>query len=54
MSNIPTITAVSLGAKVVEKHFTLDIALGSEDSGLSLNIEEFKSLVKDIRDTEKL
>lgn len=53
MSNIPAITAVSLGAKVVEKHFTLDRALGGEDSGFSLNKEEFRSLVQAIRDTEK-
>ncbi len=54
MSNIPSIVAVSLGAKVVEKHFTLDRNLGGADAGFSLNIEEFKSLVKAIRDTEKV
>ena len=53
MSNIPAIVAVSLGAKVIEKHFTLDRALGGADAGFSLNPEEFKSLVKAIRDTEK-
>lgn len=53
MSNIPAITAVALGAKVIEKHFTLDRALGGADAGFSLNPEEFKSLVEAIRDTEK-
>ena len=53
MSNIPAITAVSLGAKVVEKHFTLDRNLGGADAGFSLNVDEFKSLVEAIRDTEK-
>lgn len=54
MSNIPAIVAVSLGAKVIEKHFTLDRALGGADAGFSLNPDEFKSLVEAIRDTEKV
>lgn len=53
MSNIPAITAVALGARVIEKHFTLDRNLGGADAGFSLNVEEFKSLVDAIRDTEK-
>ena len=53
MSNIPAITAVTLGATVIEKHFTLDRNLGGADAGFSLNVEEFKSLVQAIRDTEK-
>ena len=54
MSNIPAITAVSLGARVIEKHFTLDRNLGGADSGFSLNPDEFKSLIDDIRATEKV
>lgn len=54
MSNIPAITAVSLGATVVEKHFTLDRNLGGADSGFSLEPNEFKSLIDDIRSTEKV
>ncbi len=54
MSNIPAITAVSLGATVVEKHFTLDRNLGGADSGFSLEPNEFKSLIDDIRTTEKV
>lgn len=53
MSNIPAITAVILGATVIEKHFTLDRNLGGADAGFSLNVDEFKSLVEAIRDTEK-
>lgn len=53
MSNIPSITAVALGAKVIEKHFTLDRSLGGADAGFSLNLQEFQSLVQSIRDTEK-
>lgn len=54
ISNIPAITAVSLGAKVVEKHFTLDRNLGGADSGFSLEPNKFKSLIDDIRATEKV
>ena len=53
MSIVPPITAVALGAKVIEKHFTLDRALGGEDSGFSLNAEEFAAMVKAVRETEK-
>ncbi|MCR5265677.1 MAG: pseudaminic acid synthase [Cyanobacteria bacterium RUI128] len=53
MSNIPAITAVSLGATVVEKHFTLDRNLGGADAGFSLEPEEFAQMIKAVRDTEK-
>ncbi len=53
MSIVPPITAVALGAQVIEKHFTLDRALGGEDSGFSLNAEEFATMVKAVRETEK-
>ena len=53
MSIVPPITAVALGAQVIEKHFTLDRALGGEDSGFSLNADEFAAMVKAVRETEK-
>ena len=53
MSVEPVVAAVALGARVVEKHFTLDRALGGEDSGFSLNAEEFATMVKAVRETEK-
>lgn len=52
MSIVPPICAVALGAKVIEKHFTLDRALGGEDSGFSLNKEEFKLMVEKVREAE--
>lgn len=48
----PVVTAVALGARVIEKHFTLDRALGGEDAGFSLNAEEFAAMVKAVRNTE--
>lgn len=53
MSLIPPVTAVALGATVIEKHFTLDRALGGPDSGFSLNAAEFAEMVQAVRDTEK-
>ena len=49
----PVVAAVALGARVVEKHFTLDRALGGEDSGFSLNADEFAAMVAAVRRTEK-
>lgn len=53
MSIIPPIAAVALGAKVIEKHFTLDRKLGGADSGFSLNPDEFTAMVKAVRETEE-
>ncbi len=53
MSIIPPIAAVALGAKVIEKHFTLDRKLGGADSGFSLNPDEFAAMVKAVRETEE-
>lgn len=47
------LAAVALGAKIVEKHFTLDRALGGPDSKFSMEPEEFKTMVKSIREVEK-
>ncbi|WP_010237136.1 pseudaminic acid synthase [Clostridium arbusti] len=47
------IAAVALGAKIVEKHFTLCRADGGPDAGFSLEPDELKAMVKSIRETEK-
>jgi N-acetylneuraminate synthase/pseudaminic acid synthase len=47
------ITAVALGASVIEKHFTLDRALGGEDSGFSLNKDEFSTMAQAVKNTYK-
>ncbi len=49
----PTI-AVSLGAKVIEKHFILDKSIGGPDADFSLDVDEFTEMVDRVRDTEKL
>ncbi len=49
----PTI-AVSLGAKVIEKHINLEKNKISVDDFFSLKISEFHEMIKNIRDTEKI
>ncbi|MHB1196526.1 MAG: N-acetylneuraminate synthase [Lutibacter sp.] len=47
------IAAVALGAKVIEKHFTLDRNLPGPDHKASLEPEELKAMVSAIRNIEK-
>lgn len=48
------IAAVTLGAKVIEKHFILDKSIGGADADFSMDKQEFSDMVNTIRDTEKL
>jgi pseudaminic acid synthase len=48
------IVAVALGAKVIEKHFIIDKSIGGADAEFSMNAKDFKEMVHDIRDAEKL
>ncbi|MGJ0331797.1 pseudaminic acid synthase [Aliarcobacter cryaerophilus] len=54
MGHIAPIVAVTLGAKVIEKHFILDKNIGGADSGFSLDKKEFEEMIKAVRDSEKL
>lgn len=47
------IAAVSLGATVIEKHFTLDKNMIGPDHGMSLEPNELKAMVEAIRNVEK-
>ena len=47
------IAAVSLGACIIEKHFTFSRDVPGPDSAFSLEPNEFKTMVKAIRNTEK-
>ena len=46
------IMAVSMGATVIEKHFTLDKNMEGPDHKASLDVNELKEMVKAIRDIE--
>ncbi len=48
------IVAVTLGAKVIEKHFILDKSIGGADCDFSLDKKEFSSMIQAVRETEKL
>lgn len=50
---IPTLAAVARGARVIERHITLDNKMVGFDHKLSLMPEELSQMVKDIRDIEK-
>lgn len=54
LGNTAPITATVLGAKVIEKHFILDKSIGGADSHFSMDRDEFASMIKEIRNTEKL
>lgn len=44
--------AVALGAEVVEKHFIIDRSIGGPDSAFSMEADEFKLMVENIRKVE--
>lgn len=46
------IAAVALGAKIIEKHFTLDKNMEGPDHKASLEPDEFEKMVKSIRNVE--
>jgi len=47
------IAAVALGAKLIEKHFTLDKTMEGPDHAASLEPDELKNMVKAIRNVEQ-
>lgn len=52
--NLACFAAVSLGAKVIEKHFTLDKSYKGPDHCFSADPKQLKELVKQIRGIEKI
>lgn len=48
-----SIAGVSLGAKIIEKHFVLDRNMNTPDSEFSMEPQEFKQMVDSIRNIEK-
>lgn len=54
MTNMLPVTAVALGATLVEKHLILDRSMGGPDSGFSMQPDEFKAMVESIREVEQV
>ncbi|MES9692912.1 N-acetylneuraminate synthase [Bacillus toyonensis] len=48
-----SVAAVAMGAKIIEKHFTLDKNLPGPDHKASLNPEEFSELIFSVRSIER-
>jgi len=51
-STVP-IVATAFGAKIIEKHFIIDRAIGGPDASFSMNEAEFTAMVKAVREAEK-
>ena len=51
---VAPVVAVSLGARIVEKHFILNKEVKSVDEAFSLDEMEFRQMADAVRDTEKL
>jgi len=53
MGSVVPAVAVSLGAKLVEKHFILDRSMGGPDADFSMEPQEFQQMVNYVRNAEK-
>ena len=53
MGSLGAVTAVTLGANIIEKHFCLSRKIDNPDSSFSMEPEEFKQMVEDIRMAEQ-
>jgi sialic acid synthase SpsE len=51
---LPTLTAVSMGAEAIERHYTLDNDMVGFDHKMSLNPEDFIAMIKNIRNINKI
>ncbi len=52
--HVSCLAAVTMGAKIIEKHFTLNSKLKGKDHHISLEPSAFKSMVEKIRRVEKM
>lgn len=52
MGDVGAVTAVALGASIIEKHFCLDRSIENPDSSFSMNPQEFAQMVRNIRQSE--
>ena len=52
--DLACLSAVSMGAKIIEKHFTIDSELPGGDNAMSMNPLDFKNMCLQIREIEKM
>lgn len=53
LGSIGAVTAVAMGANVIEKHFCISRTIENPDASFSMEPQEFKAMVEDIRTAEK-
>ncbi len=53
LGSIVPMTAVALGAELIEKHFIIDHSIGGPDSEFSMDENEFAQMVRSVREVEK-
>lgn len=53
MGSVGAIAAVAMGASIIEKHFCLSRQIENPDSSFSMEPQEFKQMVEEIRTVEK-
>lgn len=53
LGSIGAVTAVAMGANVIEKHFCISRKIENPDASFSMEPSEFKTMVEDIRTAEK-
>ena len=51
---VSAVTAVALGAKIVEKHFCISRDIENPDASFSMTPQEYKAMVRDIRTGEEV
>lgn len=49
MGSVSAVTAVALGARIIEKHFCLSREFGGPDASFSMEPQEFKQMVEDVQ-----
>ena len=52
LGNIASISAVAMGARIIEKHFTINKNFKGPDHQASANFRELKKLIRDLRNLE--
>lgn len=53
LGSVASITAIALGAHIIEKHFCMSREIENPDASFSMEPAEFQQLVKDIRSAER-
>lgn len=53
LGSVAAVTSVAMGAKIIEKHFCMSREIENPDSSFSMEPDEFKKMVDDIRAAER-